>query len=220
VNPSVGVNFGTGVIFYAPYQQVTGQDAQHKASQQNYGINNPTVSIDKNYILTPEVQSRSQFILSDITDQGYKAVGEWGEAAVRQYFKYNPGHSRTILGFSIEADWFTYARDYQPKVTSDTGKTLIGGDGSASRYYITAIPSFEYKLTDSLNFNTSIGLSEQNFRAAQSWWNWNHPQSTWRVGAGWAITHDIYINPYLNFYMESPSFNTASLNVYTVFSVF
>jgi hypothetical protein len=218
VSQDVGMNFGTGVVFFAPYQQVAGQDPQHKAGQSNYGVSNPQASIDKNYVVTPEVQSRSQLALYEITDQGYKAGGEWGEAAIRQFFKYNPGHSRVILGFSVEGDWFTYARDYQPKIPSGPGKT--SGDGNTSRYYITMIPSFEYKLTDTVNFNTSIGYAEQNFRAAQSWWNWNHPLSTWRVGAGWAITHDIYINPYLNFYMESPAFSTASLNINTVFSIF
>jgi len=221
VNNDVGVNFGTGVMFYAPYQQVTGQDPQHKANQQNYGVSNPGASIDKNYVLGPEVQSRSTFALYDITDQGYKAGGEWGEAAVRQYLKYNPGHSRVILGFSVEGDWFTYARDYQANNIYDSHHQVVfPKDGKTSRYYLTAIPSFEYKLVDSLNFNTSIGYSQQNFRSDPSWWNWNHPLSTWRVGVGWAITHDIYINPYLNFFMESPAFNTASLNVNTVFSIF
>jgi len=221
VTESVGVNVGTGVTFYAPYQQLTGKDAQHKANQKNYGVNNPTVTLDKNYIITSEIQSRTQVGLVDITDQGYKSTGEWGEGLVRQYFKYNPGHSRVILGFSVEADWFTYARDYQATAIKDQkGSTVFPADGRANRYYLTAIPSFEYKLTDNLNFNTSIGYSEQNFRQDKSWWNWNHPQSTWRVGVGWAVAHDIYINPYLNFFMESPSFNTASLNISSVFSIF
>jgi len=39
---------------------------------------------------------------------------------------------------------------------------------------------------------------------------WAHQLSTWRVGVGWAITHDVYFNPYVNFYAEAPAFNTAN----------
>ena len=88
------------------------------------------------------------------------------------------------------------------------------------QYYLNFIPSLEYKLTSSVNFNTSAGYPYQNLRSDNAWWRWSHPLTTWRVGFGWAITRDIYINPYVNFFMESPAFNTASASFNTTFSIF
>ena len=212
--PDVAMNFGTGVVFYTPYQAVTGKEVDRPSNKKNYGINNPVVSLDKTYKYG-KTQMRSSGKISSTTDQDYKNRGQWAAVGYSQFFKYTPGDSRLILGMQVALEYFGYARDYAPYV-NDKNK----GDGTVSKYYLNFIPSVEYKISDSVNFNTSLGYPYQNLRSDPQWVDWNHPLSTWRVGAGWAITREIYVNPYVNFFLETPAFNTASLNFNTTFSVF
>lgn len=216
INGNTGINFGTGVIFYTPVQAVKGEqvDVDRRKSPKNYGVNDPIVSVDRSYIID-KTQLRSALRASYTTTDNYVQRGQVGMTGFSQYVKYTPGTTRFIFGAQLALDYFAYDRAYKPYVSKkDTG------DGTVSKYYINFIPSVEYKITDTLNFNTSAGYPYQNLRSDPAWWRWNHPLTTWRVGVGWAITHDIYINPYVNFFMESPAFNSASASVNTTFSIF
>jgi hypothetical protein len=57
-------------------------------------------------------------------------------------------------------------------------------------------------------------------RRFRNWWVWDQVAPTQRVGLGWGITRDIYVNPYINFFVEHPKFATTSLSLLTVFSIF
>lgn len=210
VNSNTAMNFGTGVAFYEPYQAVTGGEQDRPQGKNNYGINDPTVSVDRTY-KAADTQMRTSVKASATTTEDYVNRGQWGMLGISQYFKFTPGTSRATLGTQIALDFFGYGRDYRG------GK---GGDGTVSKYYLNFIPSFEYKITDVLNFNTSLGYPYQNLRSDNSWWRWNHPLTTWRLGVGWAITRDVYVNPYVNFFAEAPAFNTASLNFNTSIAIF
>lgn len=211
---STAINLSTGVRLFTPVQAVKGEEVDRKAGTHNYDINNPGISFDGTYAVGP-TQMRSSVRASATTEDYYKGVGQWAAAGYTQAVKYTPLMGRVILGAQLALDYFAYDRDY--RTANAKGK---GGDGNVSRYFINFIPSFEYKLTDALNFNTSLGYPYQNLRANSNSYNWSHQLSTWRVGFGWAITHDIYINPYVNFFAESPAFNTASASFNTVFSIF
>ena len=202
-----GINFGTGMVWYTPYQTVTGQPVTRPKGRTDFDVHDPLVSFDKTYV-TGRTQMRSSVFLQKTTTQAYVEVGQTGETGVSQYFKYTPGNTRMILGFQMVLDYFAFVRPYTPQ------------DKKVSKYYMNFIPSFEYKITDAVNFNTSLGYAYQNLRSDNSWWRWNHQLSTWRLGVGWAITHDIYINPYINFFAEAPAFSTASMSFNTVFSIF
>lgn len=207
------VNLSTGVRWYTPYQAVKGEEVERPKGSKNYDISDPGASYDMTYALGAS-QMRSSFGFNKTTSDFYVGRGQWGNIGLGQSVKYTPGRGRLILGMQVSSDYYIYDREYRPSV----GK--VKGDGNVSKYYINFIPSVEYKLTDNLNFNTSLGYPYQNLRADGSWWRWSHPLTTWRVGVGWAIRRDIYINPYVNFFAEKPAFNTASLSFNTVFSIF
>lgn len=213
INSNTGVNFGTGIAFYEPYQAVTGKEQDRPQNKNNYGVNDPRVSLDRTYKAF-DTQMRTSLSASATTNEDYLKRGQAAAFGLTQYFKFTPGSSRIVLGTQIGLDYFAFSREYKAPVN---GK---GGDGNVSKYYLMFIPSFEYKITDTLNFNTSLGIPYSNLRADNSWWRWNHPMSNWRVGIGWAITRDIYVNPYVNFYADSPAFNTASANIDTSFAIF
>ncbi len=215
VTPSKAINLSTGIAWFAPYQAVKGEDVNRPANTKNYDIYNPAVSFDNTYVVGA-TQMRSSVQLSATTADAYKNAGQWAGVQIAQAVKYTPLMGRLILGARLQGDYFAYDRDYQAKDT----KHKINGDGNVSRFYFHLIPSVEYKLTDKMNFNTSLGYPYQNLRSKASWWNWDHQLSTWRVGLGWAITPEIYLNPYVNFFAEAPAFNTASMNFSTVFSIF
>jgi hypothetical protein len=210
------INFGTGVVFYEPFQAMEGKDQDRPNGRNNYGINDPRVSYDHSYAYE-HTQMRSSISASATTTQAYVQAGQWGAATLAQYFKYVPGDKRLTLGLQTSVDYFAYDRQYRPTKTS----AFLADNPNLSKYYVNIIPNLAYKLSDKVNFQTSVDYPYSNPRAQQSnWLNWNHPQSTWWVGFGWAITHEIYIYPYINFFLESPSFNTASANFNTTFSVF
>jgi hypothetical protein len=207
-----GINFGTGMSFYEPLQALTGQEqTRPRSDAKNYGVNNPSISIDRTYGVGA-TQMSSKVSVAEVTDAGYKASGEWASAGYTQYVKWVPFQTRFILGFKTSLDYYAYARDYLAYKDPQHK-----GDGNSSNYYVTLIPSVEYKLTDKVNFNTSLGYSYYQARKDNSW---SHPLTTWRVGAGWAIARDIYINPYINFFAESPALDTTNFAFNTTFSIF
>lgn len=209
-----GINFGTGMSFYEPFQAITGQEqTRPRPDSKNYGVNNPTISVDRTYKVGA-TQMSSKVAVAEVTDAGYKAGGEWASTSYTQYVKWVPFQTRWVLGFRTQADYFLYARNY---MTKEQDSEYHKGDGKTSTWYVTLIPSVEYKLTDKVNFNTSLGYSYSQMRSDLSW---THPLTTWRVGLGWAVRRDIYVNPYLNFFAESPALNTTNIAFNTTFSIF
>jgi len=216
INKATALSFGTGMRWFTPYQAAIGQEVERPRGAKNYDISDPGVGIDRLYLLSG-VQARSSLSYSMVTNDYYEQRGQIATINYGQSLKWVVAQSRVTLGAQISANYFAFARDYQPKVGN--GKA-IPGDGKVSKYMFTLIPSLEYKILDNLNFNTSMGYPYNNLRSEPSWWNWTHQLSTVRVGMGWAIRRDIYFNPFVNFFAESPAINTASLNFNTVFSIF
>ncbi len=207
LSPDAALNASTGVRWFSPYHQVMGEHVEKPRREKDYEVGNPQLSYDRTYPVSG-AQLRSSIKESVTTELNYQQRGQFANTQLGQAAKYNLGTSRVIVGGIINLDFFHYNREYRTS------------DGRVSNYYLNLIPSLEYKILDNLNFNTSVGYPYANLRSFGSWWTWEHQLSTWRVGVGWGITREIYINPYVNFFAESPAFNTASLSLNTVFSMF
>lgn len=205
ISPNAAVNASTGLKWFTPVQAVSGKEVEKAPGAKDFDMTNPRVSYDRTYPAGP-FQLRSSLSASVITAKYYLDRGQYGSMGFSQGAKYNIG--RWILGMSGDIDFYGFNRDYVRK------------DGRVSNYYMTWIPSVEYKITDSLNFKTSVGYSLSSMRMHRNWMLWEPIQPTARTGFGWAITREIYFNPYLNYFWERPSLATTSLSFSTVFSIF
>lgn len=201
-------NASTGVKWYTPYQAMTGQDVPRPRNTKTYDVSNPQASVDYTS-LWGKVQSRSALALVYETQDYYVQKGQTGGFGFSQNLKYALGSSRWIVGSGFDLDFFLYSRNYVPQT-----------DGKVANYYLSWSPSVEYKILDRLNFRTSIGFSYSAMRKFHNWMVWDQIAPTQRVGLGWGVTRDIYLNPYINFFIEHPKFATTSLSLMTVFSIF
>jgi hypothetical protein len=195
--------------WYSPYQAVTNQQFVKKDpnDDQNFTVQDPMVSYDRTY-MTGAVQSRTSLKASATTEPYYVHTGQFSELTVEHAWKYNVGTSRWILGGSVPVDLFLFDRDFKK------------GDGKVSNYYLSVIPSVEYKLSSSLNFKTSLAYAWSNMRMDGSWYKWAAQSPNQWIGLGWGITRDIYVNPYLSFFTANPAIATTSFNINTIVSVF
>jgi hypothetical protein len=214
MSPNDAINLSTGIRWFTPYQRVTGGEAENPPGENSYEISNPGISYDHTY-LVGKTQMRSGVNASYITSDYYEVRGEVASVGYKQGVKYVPGSSRVTLGMSVDFDYYIFNREYQPRWPDKKG-----GDGQVSNYYLTYIPSFEYKILDNLNFKSSVGWSYSNRRADGSFWKWAEVEPTGRIGLGWAVTREVYFSPFLGFYTKHPSINTTNLAFSTVFSIF
>lgn len=198
-------NVGSGVKWFTPYQHVSGQKVEKRKGATDYEANNPYIGYDVGY-LANGVQMRSSVRAMWVTSQYYLDKGEYAGLKFAQTGKYNLGHF--VLGMLLDFDIYGFNREYEKS------------DGRISNYNIAIVPSLEYRLTDKFYLRTSVGYTLANERRKGSWWLWQPLQPTGRVGFTWAITPEIYFNPYLNFFWERPAWRTTSLSFSTVFSVF
>ncbi len=213
-NSNSALNMSTGVRWYAPYQQITGAETEKPKGEKDYAIANPQISYDRTYPFYA-TQMRSSFKGSYITEDYYQLRGEWAGLGYTQGVKYTPGQGRVILGLALDFDYYLFNRDYQAKWPGQKS-----GDGKVSNYYLTYIPSLEYKLMDKLNFKTSVGWSYSNQRSTGNFREWQEVEPTGRAGLGWSVTREVYFYPYVSFYTKRPSISTSNVAFSTVFSIF
>lgn len=207
MNPNEAINASTGVRWFAPYQNLTGEKIQLRPGEKRLDTASPQVSYDRTASSGP-LQFRTSVKMSPTTDAFYKSKGQVGSFGLEENMKWNIGQSRWVVGLLTDFSLFVFSRGFAE------------GDGRVSNYFLSFIPGLEYKITDRVNFKTSMAHSFANQRVAGNWTTWDRQKLTQRVGFGWAITRDIYVNPYLNFFVESPAINTTSLSMSTVFSIF
>lgn len=207
LNPNEALNFSTGIRWFAPAQAIKGEPVELRRGEKRFDTASPQVAYDRTSSSGP-LQFRNSVKLQATTDQFYKSRGQYGSLGLEQFTKWNVGASRWVLGFLTDFSLFGFNRGYHET------------DGKVSNYFISFIPGVEYKFTDRFNFKTSMAHSFASPRATRTWTTWDRQNLTQRVGFGWGITRDIYVNPYLNFFVEKPALNTTSLSMSTVFSIF
>lgn len=196
LSPSEALYLSSGVRAYTPFSGL--QDEE---------INDPSLSYDNTYRLG-SVQGRSSVWTAITTTEDYLRRGQVAASGLSQAFKFRPDNSRWTVGTNLSLSFYHFQRGYEQ------------GDGKVSNYYFNFIPSVEYQLRDGLNFNTSVAFPMANLRRSGDWTELTAQLASQRVGLGWAITREIYFNPYIGFYPQRPSWDNASLSFNTIFSIF
>lgn len=200
LSPNDGLYFSAGLTTYIRAKSTDNQD-----------LTNPTLSYDHTYLFSRSVQAHTTVKTQMITNSYYRPQGETWGAGISQMVKWNVGTSRWVLGGNVEASNYFYNRGYD--VNSDGPKL--------ADYSFNIIPSIEYKFTSNLNLNTSYSKSIAHYRKTTDPTTFDgSPLWNGRVGIGWAVKHDIYLNPYITFYPEAMSWQYASLGLSSVINVF
>lgn len=202
-----GLNVSTGVRWFAPYQSLAGEDVQLRPGEKTFDTASPQVAYDHTSRFG-NLQFRTAAKTAVTTDAFYRKRGQLGQIGGEEFLKYTLGQSRWIVGMLFDASLFLFDRRY------------ADGDGRVSNYNLNLIPSLEFKVRDSFNLKTSLAQTFANARMFGDWAKWERQQLTQRVGLGWAITRDVYVNPFLNYYVEHPALDTTQVSLSTVFSIF
>lgn len=207
LTPRDGINLSTGLRWFAPYQSLAGEKVDLRPGEKTFDTASPQLSYDHT-TRAGRLQYRTAAKTSVTTDAFYKNRGQIGQLGAEEFLKYNLGDSRWVAGLLVDASVFLFDRPYRE------------GDGRVSNYFLSFIPSLEYKVSDRFNLKTSMAHSFANARLFGNWSTWERQQLTQRLGFGWAITRDVYVNPFLNYYVEHPALDTTALSMSTVFSIF
>jgi len=180
-------------------------------SGDNQDLTNPAISYDHTYLFSKAVQAHTTVMATMVTNSFYRPQGETWGMTVSQMVKWNIGTSRWVVGGSIDASNYFYNRGYDARTD---GKKLAD-------YSFNIIPSLEYKLTSNLNVNTSYSKSIAHYRKTDDPGTFDGtPIWNGRIGVGWAVKHDIYVNPYMTYYPEAMSWKYTSLGLSSTVSVF
>ena len=183
-------------------------------------VNNPNVTFDKSFKVG-KVQMVASPGITWVTSNVFRPAGEFAGLDARLYSSYNIGNSPISVGASTSASYYFFDHAYVPDhVTGyNKGKAVIAGDGKIRRVSVTVAPVIKYNVTGKFNVNTSWGFNFFNPRYYDSTAKFNSRVVNEWIGIGYAVTRDIYINPYIQFYPTQFSWKTATMNVSTVISL-
>jgi hypothetical protein len=202
LDPQSTISFGTGVKAVSPGYATN-----------RYDINDPYVSYDVTTKIGKHLQMRNSPGFSYITTPNYRNTGEDSAVKFDQSLAYQIEDTNFFATFDTSLGYYFYNRGYVP------GAIKKGGDGAASRYTAAVYPGFKYRYNDTISFATSLAISEWNPRSVDSSTVLWRTSATQRLALGWAITHDIYVSPYLDIYPQALAFDTTTMNIATVFSI-
>lgn len=192
-------------------------------------VNNPNLTYDKSFKLGA-VQMVASPGVTLVTSNVYRPKGERLGLDARLYTSYNIGTSPVSIGASTTASYYLFDREYIPddanNITNVTkrGKTslqykTVYNDGRIRRISVTVAPVVKYNVTSKLNVNTSFGFNFFNPRYYDNQLKFNSRVVNEWVGVGYAVTRDIYVSPYIQFYPTQFTWKTATMNVSTVISL-
>lgn len=178
---------------------------------------NPFITYDKSFKIGG-VQVVASPGLTWVTSNVYRQVGQLAGIDSKIYAAYDLGDSPFSVGTSVSASYYFFDRDYAPDQVTKSGR-VIKRDGRVGRISATLAPNIKYKLSSKFSINTSWGFQFLNPRYYDSALKFNSRLVNQWLGVGYAITRDIYINPYIQFYPTDFSWRTTTMNLNTVFSV-
>ena len=175
-------------------------------SVQKLDANNPSLTWDKAFRIG-NVQMLSSPGATFVTSAVYRNIGQsWG-VNYGLSSVYAIPDSKFAVGVDAGVSYWFYNRAY------------VKSDGKVRRENLTAYPVVKYNITDKLNINTSSAFSLYNPRASTSRFDLYHRTFNQRVAIGYAITRDIYVAPYIQFYPSVMGLKTTTFNIATSFSV-
>jgi hypothetical protein len=182
-------------------------------------VSNPYISYDKSFVLGG-VQMVAAPGVTWVTSETYRSKGERAGLDARLYTSKGIGDTRFSWGTSLTGSYYFFDRDYVADHKVGSGKSAkTVGDGKIARMSVTFAPSLKYNVTQKLNVNTSFGFNFFNPRMYDSAFKFQSRLMNEWVGVGYAITRDIYINPYVQIYPTQFTWKTASMNLSTVISL-
>lgn len=138
----------------------------------------------------------------------FKRIGQYGMIYDNHSIVYDLGPNGFSVGVDMAAGYFLYDKEYETK------------DGKAPRYTLEFNPNVKYNFSDKLSFVTSSNLAFWNPRARTDNFALLNKSINQKVGMGWAAARDVYINPYFTFYPAYMTWESVTMNVSTIFSVF
>lgn len=173
---------------------------------QTLDANSPTLSFDKTFKLGG-IQVLSSPGVQLVTQQVYKRAGEQAGLSYNLSGVYRIGRSGVSVGSENSIGYYFFGRDYAVS------------DGKVRRMNISLAPFAKYNFTDRFNVNTYVGLTYYNLRRDGSIATLNNRLVTEKLGVGYAITRDVYVSPYIQFYPSDITVGETTMNISTSFSV-
>ncbi|AHI04958.1 hypothetical protein BDW_02240 [Bdellovibrio bacteriovorus W] len=195
IDSKSAIGVGTGMSSLTPFHGSKRTD-----------IKTPFISYDRNARLQT-VQMRNSYSASFTTVQEYLDVGQVGTVGYNNNLVYNLGNSGFAVGLESSFSGFVYNRDYEKS------------DRSAGRYYLGFYPQVKYNLTDKIDIYSSLAVSFTNPRAREDVWTLHNRTLSGRLGSGFALTRDVYISGFLNYYPTQLKADSTTISLSTVFSI-
>lgn len=191
---SVGVS--TGIKAIHPFHGMERTD-----------MSNPALTYDYSMRVW-DVQMKNAPGLVYRTVPEFKKIGQYGMIYDNHSIVYDIGRGGFAVGVDMAAGYFLYEKEYESK------------DGKAPRYTLEFNPNIKYNFSDKLSFVTSSNLAFWNPRARTDNFALLNKSINQKVGMGWAINRDLYLNPYFTFYPSYMTWESVTMNVSTIFNVF
>lgn len=184
-------------------------------SVQRVDLNNPYLSYDRvgRY---GNLQVRQSPGISIATVPNYRDVGEVGGVNYDVSTVYGIGTSRWSVSFDSQVQYWHYERPY---IACSSPKQKSGCDRNASQFDLGFFPGVKYRVSDALSLVTSSSVGFWNPRRDSNERVLMNKTVTQRLGLGWAVTRDIYVNPYLNVIPTRMAWDTTTFNISSSFSL-
>ncbi|WP_413582582.1 hypothetical protein [Bdellovibrio sp. HCB288] len=192
------LSVGTGASALTPFQGV-----------KRYDVRNPYLGIDRSSRVG-DLQMRNGVKGTYVTNQTFREIGEYAAFGYDSSVIYNFGTTGFAAGVDASFDYYFFDRgpDVKNKYEMKTG-----------RYSVAFFPQVKYNFTDKFSMYSSVAVGFNNPRGTEDAFTlWNRTLSS-RIGLGYAIRRDIFFAPFLNFYPDTLTADSTTVNFATTFSI-
>jgi hypothetical protein len=197
-DPHTTFGVGAGIRTEQPFQ-----------GPKNTTVNNPYLDVVRSYTLGP-IHNRGLGQVEYFTDHSNHEIYGYRFAFTglnESFYEFDFGLTSGLL---FELDYYTYASDKPYKIS-----------GQVTYDFVTA-PYFEYKLSDTVNLRTVIGIVINNMKSYNGMFKYQHPKPYQTLGVGIAVTKSFYLYPYIKAYPYSGNmhWNTSFVGFNAIVNVF
>jgi hypothetical protein len=170
-------------------------------------LSNPSLNYDySTRVADIQMKNTPGFVLRTVPE--FTKVGQYGMLMDNHSVVYDIGASGFSTGADMAVGVFLYNRDYE--------KT----DGKAGRYSFEFNPNLKYNFSDKLNVLAAANISLWNPRSRVDQYALLNKSVSQKLGLGYALKRDIYLNPYLIFYPQHLALSGMTFNFTSIFSIF